>query len=935
VAVSLGEAHVEIIPETKGFGKKVEDDVEKQTRGIGDKAGKEVGENFSKGFGGAMKAIGAAAAGAAVVGFAKSAIGAATDLNEQMSKTKVVFGDAADSVIDFGKNARTSIGASQVEALTAAGTFGNLLRSVGVTGEKAADMSTSMVQLAGDLASFNNVPVAEALDAIRSGLVGETEPLKKFAVNLNEATIKQEAMRLGLDTSGTTLDANVKAQAAYSIIMKQTSLAQGDFARTSDSLANQQRILSAQFADAKAEIGQALLPAMLAVVGAGQDMIPAFTGIATAIGNVVTMAAPLIDIFGKVLGSDVGSGFLTIAVGATAAFLAMKKIMDIGGKVTEAIKGLGTAMTTTNVALAGIGLVVGVAAMAWTSYSSSQAAARKAQEDFNDAVLKAGDPTAQLANNYAKLAEAGVAVAESTNRVLTGIDAVIAKELDKNLAGNSAAMERLGLSFDDVFAIVKAGGPAYDDLINSLRNHGTTATKTSGDNIKFTNSLEDTRSAIDANRDAMAADIDKGLEFLLRHGEITRQQLDEAKARSGSTDETERSIAAGEAFNSILQAQSEANGRNLPGLTAAADATSDLASAQDEASGSSDALLQARQRLTDAAKKDGDAAADAAVKYGLSVEAGARVVQAEKDGKEATDANTKAKKDLADALDEARQAQEDYLFATGGAQVQVDNVTSSTRDLVKATIEGAEAAGRGEDAFAGNTDQAIKNRDALQNVYERATSVINGYDDLGYSSDVAKQKQGELAQSMYDTAIQAGATEEEAAKLRDGILKIPEERNTKVKVAEEGTAETSAKIDSAAETRNAIIRVSLSAVGVSDEMLRTVMNTQLTYTAKGALVSPRRGGSLLVAGEAGQAEAVVPLTRAFQRGLAAITAQGAVASGGGTTVTARGGAPVINVNVTGQGMGNAAEARHLGRIVGESAAQVLAHRQLATSVRVG
>jgi hypothetical protein len=107
-------------------------------------------------------------------------------------------------------------------------------------------MSTSMVGLASDLASFNNTDPAEALEALRAGLTGETEPLKRYGINLNDATLKAEAMRLGLDTTGSTLSANTKAQAAYSLIMQQSSLAQGDFARTSAGLANQQRIMSSQ-----------------------------------------------------------------------------------------------------------------------------------------------------------------------------------------------------------------------------------------------------------------------------------------------------------------------------------------------------------------------------------------------------------------------------------------------------------------------------------------------------------------------------------------------------------------------------------------------------------------------------------------------------------------------------------------------------------------
>jgi hypothetical protein len=83
-------------------------------------------------------------------------------------------------------------------------------------------MSTKFVGLASDLASFNNTDPAQALDALRSGLTGETEPLKQYGINLNDAALKQEALRLGLDASGPTLSASAKAQAAYSLIMQQS-----------------------------------------------------------------------------------------------------------------------------------------------------------------------------------------------------------------------------------------------------------------------------------------------------------------------------------------------------------------------------------------------------------------------------------------------------------------------------------------------------------------------------------------------------------------------------------------------------------------------------------------------------------------------------------------------------------------------------------------
>ena len=240
------------------------------------------------------------------------AVNAASNLQEATSKATVVFGDAADSVLAFADTAATSLGMSEASALEAAGTYGNLFRAMGIGETRSAELSTSLVGLASDLASFNNASPEEALNALRSGLVGETEPLKNFGVNLNQARIEAEALNLGLIQQGQEMDAAAKAQAAYSLIMQDTALAQGDFARTSDGTANRMRSLKSGFEDIAAQLGTALLPIVERVAAkigelttwfSGLDegtrnTIVTFLGIAAAIG-------PVLLIVGKLMGAIV------------------------------------------------------------------------------------------------------------------------------------------------------------------------------------------------------------------------------------------------------------------------------------------------------------------------------------------------------------------------------------------------------------------------------------------------------------------------------------------------------------------------------------------------------------------------------------------------------------------------------------------------------
>jgi hypothetical protein len=220
------------------------------------------------GFLGGLGRIGLAGAGIGLIAdsirsateFMGQFVDAASDLNEQISRTGVVFGDAAPAVLDFAQTTAQAMGISRTQALETAGSFGTLFRSAGLSTDAAADMSTGLVQLAADLASFNNIDPTEALDKLRSGLVGESEPLRSVGVLLSEEAVKLKAVELGLVSANQALTEAQKVQARYALILDQTRTAQGDFARTSTGLANASRIIRASFADIRTELGQAFLP---------------------------------------------------------------------------------------------------------------------------------------------------------------------------------------------------------------------------------------------------------------------------------------------------------------------------------------------------------------------------------------------------------------------------------------------------------------------------------------------------------------------------------------------------------------------------------------------------------------------------------------------------------------------------------------------------
>ena len=252
------------------------------------------GRTVNKSFANIGATIGGAFALGAVTDQIGQMIGAASDLNESMSKSSVVFGSSAKGVQEWSKTAVKSMGMTQQAALEAAGTYGNLFQAFGLGRDQATKMSTTLVQLAADLASFNNTSVDEAIQALRSGLSGETEPLKRYGVALTDVRLRQEALNLKIYDGKGVLNAAQKAQASYSLILKDTRLAQGDFARTADGAANSMKSLTAAFQQSQAIVGGALLRSIMDLgdaLGGKDNAVDGMTTIATSLSDIIDQSS--------------------------------------------------------------------------------------------------------------------------------------------------------------------------------------------------------------------------------------------------------------------------------------------------------------------------------------------------------------------------------------------------------------------------------------------------------------------------------------------------------------------------------------------------------------------------------------------------------------------------------------------------------------------
>ena len=186
----------------------------------------------------------------------------ASDLAETQSKVGQIFGESAKELDKWALEAPNALGQTQAAALDAASTMATFGKAAGLTGTELVNFSKETVNLSSDLASFYNADPSEVVTALGAALRGESEPMRKFGVLLNDQTLKAEALALGIYDGTGALTAQQKVLAAQAAIMKQTTDAQGDFARTSDGAANQQRILAANMQQFQTELGSVFLPVL-------------------------------------------------------------------------------------------------------------------------------------------------------------------------------------------------------------------------------------------------------------------------------------------------------------------------------------------------------------------------------------------------------------------------------------------------------------------------------------------------------------------------------------------------------------------------------------------------------------------------------------------------------------------------------------------------
>lgn len=390
-------------------------------------------------------------AGSALSDFAKQGIELASDLQEVQNVVDTTFGDGAAQIYAWSDAAAEAFGMSSLQAQKFNGTLGAMLKSMGLTDDAVMQMSTDMVGLAGDMASFYNLDVEEAFNKIRSGISGETEPLKQLGINMSVANLEAYALSQGIEKAYSAMTQAEQAQLRYNYLMSVTADAQGDFAKTSDSFANQQKILELNMQNLSATLGEQLLPALNETMGLLIDELPKIESIIESIGQ---SAANVIRFI-----IDNGEGIVTAITAGTAALVTYEAVTK---GATIAQKALNAATALNPYALVAGAAVAGVIAL--VSYADSISDIGERYKEMAEQSVRAAKEQAESIENLENELEAVRAKIREINTE-DGISIVEAEELANLEAENAKLATQLEIE-KEILETKRA--QAQEDTYNAL-----------------------------------------------------------------------------------------------------------------------------------------------------------------------------------------------------------------------------------------------------------------------------------------------------------------------------------------------------------------------------------------------------------------------------------------------------------------------------------
>lgn len=256
-----------------------------------------------------------------IMGTLTACVKGASDLTETLSKAEVVFDSHADSVLAWSESSVQAMGLAQGSALEYASTFGDMANGMGLGRQAAASMAMELTQLAADLASFKNISTEVAAQKLNAVFTGETESLKSLGIVMTQTNLQAFALSQGITKQVSAMSQAEQVALRYKYVMSVTADAQGDFARTGDSLANQTRKLSETVKQASESFGSLLLPVVTPVVEAIQGWVQKIAELDAETKNIIISTALVVAAIGPLL--LVGGKLLTFITSVKVALAAL------------------------------------------------------------------------------------------------------------------------------------------------------------------------------------------------------------------------------------------------------------------------------------------------------------------------------------------------------------------------------------------------------------------------------------------------------------------------------------------------------------------------------------------------------------------------------------------------------------------------------------
>jgi len=825
--MKIAEAFVEL----RSDDRVAKAEVQKQAKGLG--------SQFAQIFG-------AAAFGAGL----KKSIDAASDLNETVSKTRVVFGGASGEIEKFAATAATSMGMSKKAYLDAASGLKGLLTNLGLADDQSTKYAQSLTGLGADLASFFNTDPADAIDAISSALRGEVEPIRKYNVNINDAAVKTKAFEMGLYSGKGAIDANAKAQATLALITDQTASAQGDFARTADGVANSQRIAKAEAENAAASLGQNFLPIYQ---------------------RVVEVVGFLAEKFGELPG-PVQVGVVALA-GMVALAGPLGSLVEVGKSVAEAISKIGTTSLTT---LGAVGLLIGAGLLLYSALSDTndlqaQTAARSKEAAAAlgaevDKIVGVGQAALDAAPGVSTLADAQVALS----------NALTAGDKGKDLADN---LGKLGLQGEDaarVLSLIAAASESVDGAFTA------SAIAAQGQ----------IRALLEAN--GASTEVAATLEAITYQGydaggmwDVTKDKVKKWTAEQQAAAKAAEALGIAASTTDIAQISSDflngevATSKYREGLVAAAEAQVGASRNGERANDVFTAYIGILEGLNPEQKK--------------LYEATTETDKATKALTVTTHRQKSASDDLTGATEETRGKFEEAATAADDLKKAIDAVFSPYMDLEEANrniqqglADVTQSLKDNGTTLDINTDKGRANRQAIEDQVKGILDFSVALVNQGASEQDAANATAMLTQQLHDQLKAAGLTEDQIASYLDTLGLTPANVRTTIELAEADKRkrelgdllgqlgdidagakaeiqanidqgkfdEANAKITALAKDRGIALKVSLTGGGTVD--IGTIgSKIYVKAHAQGAYIG---APELATLGEGGRPEAVLPLT---------------------------------------------------------------------------